>query len=119
MGSYLQKWARTVAVSALVLLMLAPGRIYAWYRDYPYAPYYQPYVQTPYPYFAEPYPRFGRWWGPRSRSARWYGYAQPKWSIRGRVNRFGDYRVDVKLRGISQQDMYYAWLLFNSMGFNQ
>jgi len=117
MGRHMRKWTQPVVVTTLVLMMLAPGRICARYPDYLYTHYYQPYAHTPYPYFARPYPRFGP--RPYPGTARWYGYAQPKWSIRGRVNRFGDYRVDVKLRGISQQDMYHAWLLYNSMGLNQ
>lgn len=103
--------------TALVILLLSPRLVLAWQQGYPYAPYYQPYQQMPYPYFTGPRPRLGP--GPRLGSVRNYGYAQPKWSVRGRVNRFGDYRIDIKLRGVSQYDMYRVWLLYNSMGFNR
>jgi len=120
MSRRVRKWIQPGVATILVILTLSSsGYVFAWQQGYPnvYAPYYQRYSQIPYPYFTGPRSRFGP--GPRPGSVRSYGYAQPKWSVRGRVNRFGDYRVDIKLRGVSQYDMYRVWLLYNSMGFNR
>jgi len=123
MSRRVRKWIQPAVATMLVIFMLSPGRVFAWQQGYPnvYAPHYQPYSQMPYSYFTGPGSRIGPRSGsvPGPGSVRGYGYTQPKWFIRGRVNRFGDYRIDVRLRGVSQQDMYYAWLLYNSMGFNR
>jgi len=109
----------------LVVRVLSAEPVVAGYPGYGYAPYYQHYSQTPYPYFGGAGTGIGTRQGfrPELRSSpaqSYYGYRQPpRWLIRGRINRFGDYRVDIKLRGISQYDMYRAWLLYNSMGANR
>lgn len=107
MNRHIIKWVMPAAATIVVILMLSPGYVFAWYPDYPYTPYFQPYSRTPYP--IGPESRFGpRPWPPRG----YYGYAQPKWSMRGRINRYGDYHFNIKLRGVSQHDLYRAWLLF-------
>ena len=116
MSRQTRKWIQPATITILVIGMLLPLRVFAGYPEYAYMPYYQPYSQVPYPHFTRPgsSPGYGS-----PQGLRRYGYTKPQWYVRGRVNRFGDYRVDIKLRGLSQRDMYYAWLLYNYYGFNK
>ena len=109
MQVYVHKWILPAVATILMILMLSPGPVFAWYPEYPYAPYYQPYSRIPYPYYSGPDSRFGSRMWPRQ---RYYGYTQPKFFMRGRINRYGDYHIDIRLRGVSQHDMYRAWLLY-------
>ena len=97
---YTQKHMFISLILTLLLVLQAMPAL-AWYPGYAYRP--QPYAVPPYQYYPDTrfYPGY-------------YGYAQPRWHVRGRMNRYGDYRVDVKLRDISQYDMYQIWLLYNT-----
>jgi len=90
-----------IALALTLLLVLLAMPALAWYPNYTYRPY--PYASPPYQYYSN-----------TQFAPGYYGYTQPSWYVRGRMNRYGDYRVDVKLRGISQHDMYQLWLLYNA-----
>ena len=81
----------------------------AWYPSSPYANPYRAYA----PEYVRPYPYY--WRG--THRPGFYGYTQPRWYMRGRMNRYGDYRVDIRVRNINMADMYTAWLLFNNYGY--
>jgi hypothetical protein len=94
--------------TGLLLFVLSVTTAWAWYPISPYAnPYYT------YPGY---YPGYPTYWQD-IRGPRFYGYAQPRWYMRGRMNRYGDFRFDVKLRDFSMADLYYAWWMFNNSGY--
>jgi len=86
----------------IACLCMFTGTSSAWYQAAPYPPYAQPYAGGPWPYY-----------GNQGYAPGYYGHVQPRISIRGRINRYGDYRMDMKIRGMSTQDMYQAWLWYN------
>ena len=102
---HLRKNKLKLVVVLAVLCMMQTA--YAWYLS----PGYQPYS----PYFANgPWPGYGNYgYAPGYR-----GYAQPRIHIRGRINRYGDYWMNFRIRGISKQDMYTAWLWYNYLQQN-
>ena len=105
-----QKNKRVLAglVTGLVLFAASANTLWAWYPSYPYAnPYYA------YPAYYPGYPNY--WYD--LRGPRYYGYAQPRWYMHGRMNQYGDFRFDVKLRDFSMDDLYYAWWMFNNYGY--
>jgi hypothetical protein len=83
------------SVAAMCLLVVVPVTSHGWEDPYPYPPGYYD------------MPGYGNNFG------NWYAYTQPRWYLRGRMNRYGDYQIDVKLRDISMYDMYLMWLLYN------
>ena len=97
--------------TGLLLAIVAVNTAQAWYPSHPYR--YPNTYQLYSPYYSGPYPNY--WYG--TRGPRFSGYTQPRWYMRGRMNRYGDYRVDVKVRDISMYDIYLAWLLFNGYGY--
>jgi hypothetical protein len=102
---------RFIPLMALVIVLSVPTD-YALAGDPRYTnrhPQPWPHPMTVNPYYPGP--------GIISGYSDYPGYYRrgwPQWYIRGRVNRFGDYRLDIKLRGISHYDMYRAWLLINA-----
>lgn len=80
-------------------LLLMPAAGQAWYQPYP--------VPSGYRGWSQPHPAWG------GNYHGYTGYGQPRWAIRGRISPYGDYRFDVKLRGVSKYDIYKAWLLYN------
>ena len=76
-------------------------------------PFYGPTYNSWYPNYG---PAYNRWSPNYYAPYRGYGYLHPKWQVRGYVNRYGDYQFDVKLRNISKQDMYRAWLMYRAYG---
>lgn len=93
------------ALTVALCLSAAPlNAARAWNPGYGYSPVY-PYA----PGYWQGYP--GYWL--QTPGNGWHGYTEPRWYMRGRMNRYGDYRIDIKLRDISMYDMYMMWLLYN------
>jgi hypothetical protein len=97
------------SVATAVVLFALSVSAWAWYPSYPYVnPYYA------YPgYYSPAYPYYRGDMG----GTGFYGYAEPQWYMRGRMNRYGDFRFDLRLRNFSMADFYNAWLFFNSAGY--
>ena len=97
-----------VALTVVLLLSaMIMNRAWAWYPNYgyPQPPYY--------PYTYNNWQGYPGYWSDGENTG-WYGYAQPQWYFRGRMNRYGDYRIDFRLRNISMFDMYTLWMLANN-----
>lgn len=90
--------------TAIALSLLLPVTVFAWYPAYSRLPDYGPYS---YPYFA----------GPGLLQGYHYGYVAPRWAMRGRINRYGDFRLDIKARDVNWRDLYTAWLLYQQYGY--
>lgn len=90
----------------LGVLCLLPASAMAWYGGgYP-APPYAPYDAPYYGYYGEPgYPGYNNWFQP-------YGYAEPRWYFKGRMNQYGDYEFRIRLENVNPNDLYNAWLWF-------
>jgi len=99
---------KVFSAAVLVMMLLLPVQLMAWYPNQYYQPYSRPY---PHPYMKMPHSNFytGPGW-------QHYRYRKPQWMVRGRINRFGGYYFEVKLRGVSQYDLYRAWLLYQRYG---
>jgi len=106
MKSQPYKHALAGLTTAVLLAILTVNSATAWDAPYAYPDPYHAYT----PGYGYAYPGY---WQPPGHGAGWYGYAEPRWYMRGRMNRYGDYRIDIKLRHISMFDMYQMWLLFN------
>ena len=114
------KWHWLTTVVTVMVLMLSSASAFALnfaqhpaYTRSPYfsgAPIYQPYS---YPYVGRPFPYYA---GPGGLQGHYSGYAKPRIYMRARVNRYGDYRFDIKLRGVSQYDLVKAWWLLQQYG---
>ena len=107
MNMHMQKMRRMlIALTASVSLsMMSVNAVWAWYPYYGYSE--RPYWSAPtywygYPDYWQALPNAG-----------WQGYAHPRWYMRGRMNRYGDFWFDIKIRNASMLDMYSMWLLFN------
>lgn len=109
MNQQINKRQLASVATAVVLFVLSVPAVWAWYPSYPYA---NPYYAYPgnYP------PAYPYSWGDM-RGPGFYGYAEPQWYMRGRMNRYGDFRFDLRLRNFSMADLYNAWLFFNSAGY--
>jgi len=92
-------------VICLLLSLLPLGSLQAWYAP----PYGYPQAYSNAPGYWQGYP--GYW--PGGHGTYWHGSAGPRWYMRGRMNRYGDYRIDVRVRDVSMRDMYLMWLLYN------
>ncbi len=104
MNRNIHKMVLSAVTVSLVVCLFLPVKASAWFQNYPVAPYY-----SPTPYYSSGPPAFAAWPGV---GQGYYGYTQPQWYIHGYVNRYGDYRLDIKLRNVSQYDLYKAWLLY-------
>jgi hypothetical protein len=94
----------------LMMLMFLPSLTMAWHPGFPSrAPYY-----GPYPYGSGMYPYYE---GPGVLRGYHFNYARPRMYMRGYIDRNGEYRFDVKMRNISQYDLYNAWLLYQQLGY--
>lgn len=94
----------------MVIQMFSPSYTMAWYPGNSFgAPYHgpDPYGPGVYPYNA---------W-PGALRGYYSGYARPRMYMRGYIDRNGQYRFDIKLRNISQYDLYNAWLLYQQLGY--
>ena len=98
------------AMGTVMLLFCAlVPRAFAWSSPFPYAGPYPAYPG----YYTRAYPHS---WGAIS-EPYYYGYGPPRWYVRGRFNRYGDFRVDVRIRDFSMADLYTMWWLFNTYGY--
>lgn len=90
-----RRMLRRQTAGLLLLACLFSGTVHAWYQPYGYAPYslYEDYA-----------PGFG-----------YYGYMQPRWQLHGHISRYGDYRIDLNVQGLSRYDMYRAWLMYQQL----
>jgi hypothetical protein len=97
------RWCKWVSAAVCLL----PTCAMAWFDGgYP-APAYPPYQAPIYPpyggYYGGPgYPGYNYWPEP-------YGYAEPRWYFRGRMNRYGDYEIRIHVENINLNDFYNAW----------
>ena len=92
-------------ILAAVLLLL-PLTASAWYPVYSYPGF-----------FAEPYPGY---YGVPYATGGWPGgsvYLRPRAYVHGYIDRFGNFRLDIKLRNISRYDLYQAWLWYLQSGY--
>jgi len=89
-------------------LCMFTGTSNAWYQAPPYLPYAQPYVGGPWSYL-----------GNQGYAPGYYGYIQPRVYIHGRINRYGDYRMDMMIRGLSRKDIDQAWLWYDYMKYRR
>ncbi|MBI1424679.1 MAG: hypothetical protein GC149_14630 [Gammaproteobacteria bacterium] len=81
---------------------ILPANAVAWYGG-------------PYPGWQYPYPpNYGGWPGyaPYAYGYTPYGYAEPRWYFRGRMNQYGDYYFVLRMRNININDLYNAWLWY-------
>ena len=105
-----QSFEVTVKFSAkafllMMVLLLSPSMAYAWHPAQVPGPGYYPGAQY--------YPPYGFGYGPYPYH---YGYTGPRMYMRGFIDRNGEYRIDVRLRNLSQYDLYNAWWLYQQLG---
>jgi hypothetical protein len=98
---------------ALVALCLLPVKAMAWYDGtYPPPPYTAPYGPPPY---AGPNYGYSGWPGyPGYNGYPPYGYDEPRFYFRGRMNSYGDYEFRIRVENMNMNDLYNAWLWFQN-----
>lgn len=97
---------KNLAVCQLMLaLILLPVSVLAWNSSpYPGWQYPPGFTDRPGPWLN--YPGYYPGYGP------YYGYRQPRWDFYGRINRYGDYDFEFRMKNFNMNDLYHAWQLF-------